>query len=424
MAARNINEYIQKKSVFDIVFEGDPCGGRTSLINRFADDTFTEIYSILHPDIDYKLKTVEVLNQTIKLRLWDLKKTKPFHTRDRYRSQPDAAVIVFDISDPVTFSNVTNYLNDLKRAYSTDRIIILVGTKCDLEDARAVSYDAAKTFAEKQGITYIETSAKEATNVDRLFYGLAEQLLKIYDPTCSNGSNEVLLQEDALLRILDLPNEMLLHIAKYLNLFWSELLKLSHVSKKFYDAFSDDYLWQPLLNNFFPNQGVENNFKNSFLEKIKYLYLKAPFLYGAILDTHAAVREDLVFMLALLKTGVWAKIALKYAHPTLKANYKFMLEAVCQNINALQDAAPELQGDPVLKTICTIQDREKRAKACHKYYNHIKEVTANRSESTPGFWRMGVFRMSHSHSSANMYEGSSSSSMNCNQRSYFAAHRK
>lgn len=46
---------------------------------------------------------------------------------------------------------------------------MLVGNKCDLEDIRAVSVEEGKALAEEEGLFFMETSALDATNVDKAF---------------------------------------------------------------------------------------------------------------------------------------------------------------------------------------------------------------------------------------------------------------
>ena len=46
---------------------------------------------------------------------------------------------------------------------------ILVGNKCDLDSKRQVSFDNGKELADKYGIKFLETSAKETVNIDELF---------------------------------------------------------------------------------------------------------------------------------------------------------------------------------------------------------------------------------------------------------------
>jgi len=53
---------------------------------------------------------------------------------------------------------------------------LLVGNKTDLTTKRVVSYEAAKEFADSVEMEYIETSAKNSTNVEKAFMAMASQI--------------------------------------------------------------------------------------------------------------------------------------------------------------------------------------------------------------------------------------------------------
>lgn len=53
---------------------------------------------------------------------------------------------------------------------------LLVGNKCDLTAKRVVTYEQAKEYADSLGIEVIETSAKNATNVEKAFLTMATQI--------------------------------------------------------------------------------------------------------------------------------------------------------------------------------------------------------------------------------------------------------
>ena len=54
---------------------------------------------------------------------------------------------------------------------------ILVGNKSDLDHKRQISYDNGKELAEKYGIMFMETSAKETVNIDNLFESATKSFL-------------------------------------------------------------------------------------------------------------------------------------------------------------------------------------------------------------------------------------------------------
>lgn len=65
---------------------------------------------------------------------------------------------------------------------------LLVGNKSDLTSKRAVSYDQAKEFADSLGIAFIETSAKNSTNVEKAFMTMASQIKERYKSQPAGGA--------------------------------------------------------------------------------------------------------------------------------------------------------------------------------------------------------------------------------------------
>lgn len=79
--------------------------------------------------------------------------------------------------------------------------VVLVGNKCDLEDARAVSAEKASMVAEQLGFPYVETSAKDGTNIKEAFELLTDLICQrmsdITDDTLPPGvdAREALQEE-------------------------------------------------------------------------------------------------------------------------------------------------------------------------------------------------------------------------------------
>jgi hypothetical protein len=67
-----------------------------------------------------------------------------------------------------TFEHLTTWLEDCRKYSSPNIVIILVGNKIDLEANRQVTREEGETFAQKNGLYFIETSAKTAENVDEV----------------------------------------------------------------------------------------------------------------------------------------------------------------------------------------------------------------------------------------------------------------
>jgi GTPase SAR1 family protein len=99
--------------------------------------------------------------------------------QERYRAITSAyyrgavgALLVYDIAKHLTYENVERWLKELRDHADANIVIMLVGNKSDLKHLRAVPTDEAKAFSEKQGLSFIETSALDATNVELAFQNI------------------------------------------------------------------------------------------------------------------------------------------------------------------------------------------------------------------------------------------------------------
>lgn len=79
------------------------------------------------------------------------------------------ALLVYDITKPKTFQNLSKWLEELGNHADPATIIGIVGNKSDLEAQRRVSTLEAQEFATLNRLLFFETSAKDAVNVDEVF---------------------------------------------------------------------------------------------------------------------------------------------------------------------------------------------------------------------------------------------------------------
>ncbi|KAG9393701.1 Small GTPase superfamily, ARF type [Carpediemonas membranifera] len=163
--------------LFKLLLIGDSGVGKSCLLLRFADDTYTESY-ISTIGVDFKIRTVDLDNSTIKLQIWDTAGQERFKTiTAAYYRGAHGIIVVYDVTDVETFNNVRVWLEEINRYASEDVCKLLVGNKCDLETRKAVEYQTAKTFAESLDIPFIETSAKDAIRVEDAFTTISKILL-------------------------------------------------------------------------------------------------------------------------------------------------------------------------------------------------------------------------------------------------------
>jgi len=157
-----------------IVVIGDPAVGKTSLMLRYTQKTFRELY-IPTVGVQVSIKTLKIDNHLCALNIWDIAGQQKFsNIRRLFYEGTDATIIVFDITDQQSFINSSKWHNDLPPI--NKKVGALIGNKLDLEDKRVISEEWGKTLSEKMGFQYFEISAKNGHNVENLFHYLAQNL--------------------------------------------------------------------------------------------------------------------------------------------------------------------------------------------------------------------------------------------------------
>ena len=166
--------------LFKLVLIGDSGVGKSCLLLRFADDAFTESY-ISTIGVDFRFRTVKIDSKTVKLQIWDTAGQERFRTiTSAYYRGADGIIMVYDVTSQDSFTHVNDWLNEVNRYASEGTCKLLVGNKSDRTD-KVVQYEAAKAFADGLNIPFLETSAKNASNVEQAFLTMASELIAIRD---------------------------------------------------------------------------------------------------------------------------------------------------------------------------------------------------------------------------------------------------
>jgi len=122
----------------------------------------------------------QVEGKTVKAQIWDTA------GQERYRAITSAyyrgavgALLVYDITKRQTFENVQRWLRELRDHADSNIVIMMAGNKSDLNHLRAVSTDDAQSLAEREGLSFLETSALEAFNVEKAFQTILFDIYQI-----------------------------------------------------------------------------------------------------------------------------------------------------------------------------------------------------------------------------------------------------
>ncbi|KAB5535743.1 hypothetical protein PHYPO_G00121470, partial [Pangasianodon hypophthalmus] len=155
---------------------GDTGVGKSSIVCRFVQDHFDHNIS---PTIgaSFLTKTVPCGNELHKFLIWDTAGQERFHSlAPMYYRGSAAAVIVYDITKLDSFQTLKKWVKELKEHGPEDIVVAIAGNKNDLGDIREVPTKDAKEFAESIAAIFIETSARNAVNVEELFQSISRQI--------------------------------------------------------------------------------------------------------------------------------------------------------------------------------------------------------------------------------------------------------
>ncbi|XP_041014866.1 ras-related protein RABA2a [Juglans microcarpa x Juglans regia] len=176
MARRADEEY---DYLFKVVLIGDSGVGKSNLLSRFTRNEFC-LESKSTIGVEFATRTLQVEGKTVKAQIWDTA------GQERYRAITSAyyrgalgALLVYDVTKPTTFENVSRWLKELRDHADSNIVIMLIGNKTDLKHLRAVATEDAQGYAEKEGLSFIETSALEATNVEKAFQTILAEIYRI-----------------------------------------------------------------------------------------------------------------------------------------------------------------------------------------------------------------------------------------------------
>lgn len=146
--------------------------GKTSLIRRFVEDSFSDNY-VVSIGVHITKKVVQIdAERAITFILWDLEGTDDLElVRDSYLLGTHGLIFVFDVARPSTFENLNDDLD-----FVTSKVphvpLLVVGNKSDL-----VVVSELEALLKRNSISAdFLTSAKTGGEVNEMFMKLATLL--------------------------------------------------------------------------------------------------------------------------------------------------------------------------------------------------------------------------------------------------------
>ncbi|KAL6567347.1 Ras-related protein ric2 [Orobanche gracilis] len=176
--------------LFKVVLIGDSGVGKSNLLSRFTRNEFS-LESKSTIGVEFATRSLTVDGKIIKAQIWDTA------GQERYRAITSAyyrgavgALLVYDITRHSTFENIERWLRELRDHTDPNIVVMLIGNKSDLRHQVAVSTEEGTSFAERESLYFMETSALDATNVDNAFTEVLTHISRMVSKkTMETGDN-------------------------------------------------------------------------------------------------------------------------------------------------------------------------------------------------------------------------------------------
>lgn len=179
----NQSKMVAKKShnreydyLFKILFIGDSSVGKSSILARYIDNSFSEDFTSTI-GVDFRVKTFDKGDDRVKIQLWDTAGQERFSiiTSSYYRGC-HGIFMVYDVCNENSFNNLDHWISEFKKYVSNSIPIILIGNKVDLPN-RKVKYADAFEWANSKNIPYYELSAKTANGIEAVVEKMYDSIM-------------------------------------------------------------------------------------------------------------------------------------------------------------------------------------------------------------------------------------------------------
>jgi GTPase KRas protein len=159
-----------------LVILGSGGVGKSAITIQFLQNHFIEIYD---PTIeDAYRKQIIVDKKCYFLEILDTAGQEEYAAmRHMYMREGDGFIIVYDVSKMSSFNHVESIRENILLGKDYKPIpLVLCGNKTDLHYKRQVSYHEGYLLAQKLKCKFIECSAKEAYNIEELWFTLIREI--------------------------------------------------------------------------------------------------------------------------------------------------------------------------------------------------------------------------------------------------------
>lgn len=185
--------------LFCVLAQRFPCllvAGKSSIALRFVSNEFRP-YSESTIGASFTSKTMEIpetaddndtSTRSVSLKIWDTAGQEKYHSlASMYYRGAASAIIVYDICNRVSFRALKMWVNEVRMNGPKDCVLVVCGNKSDLASHRQVPLEEVTSYAEEVGALYMETSARDNSNIEDLFLEVGKRVLALRGPRESSN---------------------------------------------------------------------------------------------------------------------------------------------------------------------------------------------------------------------------------------------
>ncbi|XP_052286750.1 ras and EF-hand domain-containing protein homolog isoform X4 [Dreissena polymorpha] len=169
----------EPERMFKVVLAGDAAVGKSSLIMRLCKGKFLENLSSTL-GVDFQTKMIELDGRTVALQLWDTAGQERFRSIAKsYFRRADGVLLLYDCTYERSFMSIREWMDSIEDGSTKKLPIMLCANKTDMrmeteqQGRKVVTYEDGQRLAREYGALFIETSAKDGTNVGECVSELA-----------------------------------------------------------------------------------------------------------------------------------------------------------------------------------------------------------------------------------------------------------
>jgi len=171
-----------KEKIYKVVLLGEAGVGKTSLIQRYINNKFSDDY-VTSFTAQFLRKVIDFSDgKRIVIDIWDTAGQEKYRALAKvYYKSANAVVLVYDITSAESFKVMKEYWYEQVKEVDTENFIIAIAAnKSDLYEEREVEDKEGEEFAQSVGAIFVPTSAKNESGATALFENIAR---KILDPS-------------------------------------------------------------------------------------------------------------------------------------------------------------------------------------------------------------------------------------------------